>query len=61
MPAGPAEDGKTQVYRTSTVSAIHLMIVFRAFDIGTRLFAKYYSTSPTTFVTFSFCLIIINW
>ena len=41
MPAGPAEDGKTQVYRTSPVSAIHLMSVFTAFDIGTCLFVKY--------------------
>ena len=41
QPAGPAGDGKTQVYRTSPVSAIHLMSVYRAFDIGTRLFVKY--------------------
>ena len=37
QPAGPAGDGKTQVYRTSTMSAIHLMSVLRAFDINTIL------------------------
>ena len=37
QPAEPNEDGKTQIYRTSPVSAIHLMSVFRAFAIGTRL------------------------
>ena len=41
QPAGPTEDGKAQVYRTSPVPAIHLMSVFRAFDIRTRLFVKY--------------------
>ena len=37
---GRKPDGETQVYRTSPVSAIHLMSVSRAFDIGTHLFVK---------------------
>ena len=41
QPAGHAEDGETQVYMTSPVSAVHLVSVSRSFDIGTHLFVKY--------------------